>query len=103
MADGRVDSMSLVKLIVAGALFGFYWQGELWIPMFQFHPDGMSVRSGLTAVLAELESTHDGWALAGWFLCPSPWLCGRKPIDVIQKDGPSVLAAARIDRYIAYG
>ena len=99
----HVDFIGLAKLMVSGAIFSFEWGGSHWIPMFQFNLADLTVKPAARSVLAELNTTFDGWSLAEWFTQPNDWLAGRPPIDVIDSDLPVVLDAARADRFIANG
>ena len=99
---GRGSFSTLARRIVAGEVFGFEWRHTFWIPMFQF-TDGLEVKPGLKAVLAELASEYDGRRLADWFVEPNGWLEERRPIDVIDESPDDVLQAARADRFVATG
>jgi hypothetical protein len=99
----RGDYISLARLLVNGGVFGFTWRGVLWIPMFQFELRDLAVKSGSRLVLAELASTFDNWAVATWFAEGNSWLDGRPPVDMLDRDLPKVLEAARAGRFIAAG
>jgi hypothetical protein len=96
----RGDFVSLARLIASGSVFGFAWRESFWIPMFQFELRDLSLKPNGQAVLAELGGTYSGWSLASWFAEPNDWLYGRRPVDLLNTDLPSVLSAARADRYI---
>jgi hypothetical protein len=91
----RGDYVSLARLLVAGAVFGFDWRDTLWIPMFQFEPQDLELKRGPRQVLARLSGELDGWALAAWFTQANDGLDGRRPVDVLDADLPAVLRAAR--------
>jgi len=97
------DYLGLARRIVAREVFGFKWRSSLWMPMFQFDPHDLSVRSELRQVLAELSCAFDGWELAAWFVEGNTWLAGRRPVDTLYTDLPAVRDAARADRFIAAG
>lgn len=97
------DYTSLVRLVVSRRVFGFEWQHEFWVPMFQFELRDLSLKSRQLAVLDELVGIFDGWSLAAWFADPNPWLADQRPVDLLDTDLPAVLAAARADRFVATG
>lgn len=104
MEDHRLgDFLSLARLIVSRQVFAFEWRDTFWIPMFQFDQRDLSVKKGSRQVLAELASVFDGWTLAAWFAQPNSWLKDRLPVDLLDSHPGSVLAAARVDRFIATG
>lgn len=100
---GRGGSASLAGLIDGGAVFGFDWRRDFWIPMFQFELRDLSLKTAPHEVLAELAAEFDGWNLAAWFAQRNSWLNERRPVDVLDANLPAVLAAARADRFIAAG
>ncbi len=97
------DHVSLARLIVARAVFGFKWHGQFWIPMFQFELHDLSIKMAHRQVLVELAPVFDSWSLAVWFAQPNSWLCGQSPVNVLGNNLPAVLDAARADRFIANG
>ena len=97
----RGDIASLARLIVGAEIFSFEWDDTFWVPMFQFVPGALAVKPGPRQVLAELSRVYDGWTLAVWFARPNSWLNGCRPVDRLDADLPTVLAAARADRFIA--
>jgi hypothetical protein len=99
----RGDAVSLAKLIISGNIFGFEWQGNFWIPMFQFDFRDLSIRQAPRKVRAELGGVFDGWTLSVWFVQPCVWLNGQSPIDLLEADLPAVLEAARSERFVATG
>lgn len=103
-ADRRVgDYVSLARHVGKGEVFGFEWQHALWIPMFQFDLDDLSVREQPRQVRVELEGHFAGWDVADWFVQRNVWLGRRRPVDLLSSDLPAVLQAARADRFIAAG
>jgi uncharacterized protein (DUF2384 family) len=45
--------------------------------------------------LAALRTRLSGeWQMALWFTTPSPWLDGRRPVDLLHSDPEAVLRAA---------
>jgi hypothetical protein len=100
---GSGGFVSLAKLIVCAEVFGFEWRHGFWVPMFQFSPEELTIKPATKAVLAELGSAFDDWDLATWFVRPNSWLGERRPLDLLQSELPSVLQAARADRFAATG
>jgi hypothetical protein len=93
----------LARWIVTRQVVSFTWQSHTLLPMFQFDPADMALRAGPREVTLELAGAFDSWDLASWFAQPNAWLQGEAPVDVIARDQPSVLRAARADRFIAAG
>jgi|688.fasta_scaffold16678_14 hypothetical protein len=91
----------LSRRLAAGEMFGWAWQGELWLPLFQVVWPELAVRPSASRVLAELRGVFDDWSLAQWFVQPSAWLRGQRPVDQIATNPGAVLLAARGDRVIA--
>jgi hypothetical protein len=91
------DAVSLARRVHSGQVFGFEWRGNLWIPMFQFEPDDLSVRSGPQQVRAALPEGCEGWALAAWFARPSAALLDERPVDVMGVNLAAVVEAARCE------
>ncbi len=99
----RGDFVSLARLIASGEVFCFEWRSSLWIPMFQFDRDDLSIKPGARQVLSELSTVFDGWTIAVWFAQRNSWLNEQRPVDLLDSNLPLVLQAARADRYIAAG
>ena len=97
------DFVTLADLIGSHDVFGFEWRAMLWVPMFQFELCDLSLKRCSRMVLAELSAVFDRWMLALWFAEPNSWLSDRRPVDVLDANLPSVLRAARTDRFIATG
>lgn len=76
-------------------VISFEWQSNRWMPLFQFNPAGLSLRTGLVNVLDALTGVCDDWELATWFALPNPWLAERNPADMLAVAAPHVLKAAR--------
>ena len=79
----------------------FEWQSEGWLPLFQFDRLDMTIRSQIKPVVAELSCIYGPWDLAFWFSQPNPWLACRTPADSLLSDLPTVLQAARADRFVS--
>jgi hypothetical protein len=87
-------AVSLAQLIDTGEAFGFEWRRTVWIPMFQFNPDDLSVKADAQDVRAALPSQWSGWSLASWFAAPNARLDGRNPVDMLGRHLHDVLLAA---------
>jgi hypothetical protein len=88
-------AVSLAKRIYTGQVFGFEWRASLWIPMFQFDADDLSLKGGAQQVRAALPALWSGWAVASWFAAPNALLGGHLPANRLDPDLDSVLRAAR--------
>ena len=77
--------------------------GEVWLPLFQFDLDIGTIRTEASQTLATLNPAFEGWEIVTWFVEPNSWLGGDAPICVFFHDIPSVLQAARTDRFVAAG
>lgn len=95
------NANSLADLIKSNEVFGFDWRRVKWVPLFQFNLLTLVATQETKKVLAELAGVFDDWTLAVWFVQASPFLAGRRPVDVIDKDSALVIAAASGDRLIA--
>lgn len=102
---GRVAQpiSALARSMVSGQAISFSWQSCVLLPMFQFEPSTMSLRSGPRQVSLEIRGVFDDWDLAQWFVEPNSWLHDATPIDLMESDLAAVLQAARADRFIARG
>ena len=89
------DAVSLTKLVCTGQVFGFEWRASLWIPMFQFDADDLSLKAGPQRVRAELPPLWSGWTLASWFAAPNARLDGRSPTDTLDSNLDAVLTSAQ--------
>jgi len=89
------DCSSLARLIVAGAVSGFKWHGDLWIPMFQFDLRDLSLKPSPGQVRAELGPAFYGWTAAAWFARRNRELAGQRPVNLLDTQLATVLEAAR--------
>jgi hypothetical protein len=94
---------SVLQQIASASVFSFEWQQVFWVPMFQFGTPGLVPKDSVAEVLAELADVFDGWSLATWFSLPNCWLKDQRPVDLLDSQRALVLAAARVDRFIANG
>jgi hypothetical protein len=97
----RGAGASLSKLVASDQIFGFERDDTFWVPMFQFELDELRVRPAALKVRAELAAEFDGWEVASWFAEANVYLRDRRPVDLLDTNLREVLAAARIDRFIA--
>jgi hypothetical protein len=97
------DFVTLARMLGAHEVFGLRWRGTFWIPIFQFDLIDLSVKPAPQTVRNELGRCFDDWELASWFTSPNLWLQGRTPVDLLDSDSPSVLEAARADRFVVEG
>lgn len=93
----------LAHWIVAGRIVSFEHQGTTWIPMFQFEPASMQLLAGVADTIEALAPAFDEWELALWFASPNDALHGAAPAGVVARNAAAVLAAARLDRFVALG
>ena len=89
------EAVSLARLIHADRVFGFEWRGSLWIPMFQFNRDDLSITPAPQAVRAELPELWSGWTVANWFAMPNARLEWQRPVDQLSSDFAAVVQAAQ--------
>jgi hypothetical protein len=76
-------------------------QDSGWNPMLD--PADLSFRRALQDVRSELGRSFDDSELMTWLASPNVWLQSRVPADLLGSDVPSVLVAARTDRFVAEG
>ena len=99
---GAGGGTTLARRIARSDVLAFPWNGQYWLPWFQFDPVTQQVRPVVTAILAELSGVLDGWDLTQWFVEPDPVLGGRSPLQMIDHPA-AVLPAARFARFVARG
>lgn len=69
---------------------------ELLYPGFQFNADGKPrpvIASALEWLRSDSHTTD--WQAALWFVTPTSWLAGRRPVDLLEIDPDAVIEAAR--------
>ena len=93
----------LARWIVSREIVSFEIDSQRWLPMFQFVRPLMTVHSGVSRVIGELNGVFDELELAEWFATPNSWLAGILPAMLISTNMDEVLAAARADRFVAVG
>ena len=101
--QGMTDVSPLASWLLKRQVISVEWQSKIWLPLFQFSPTGMVLRTGLSSVLAELVVCYDEWGLADWFAQSNVWLADSAPADVLAVAAPQVLIAARAARCVDVG
>ena len=74
-------------------IFAVQRGGRFLYPAFQFDAQGLP-RKVISKVLAALGDAVGGWQTALWFVTPSGWLDGEKPVDLLDRKPDAVLDAA---------
>jgi hypothetical protein len=97
---GRGSAVSLAKRIYTGDVFGFEWRENMWIPMFQFDADDLSIARGAQQVRALLPLMWPGWSVASWFAAPNVRLDNQRPVDLLLTDLPAVLRVANGGQWV---
>ena len=103
IAATRGRPVATASAMAARALVAFAWQGAGWLPLFQFNLADMTPKPGIHDVLGELSRVFDRVTLSRWFLQSNCSLRGRSPVQVIDVSPDDVVAAARLDRFVAAG
>jgi hypothetical protein len=93
----------VVPFVCGETPISFEWNGQLWLPWFQFVPNGFKVRPEPARVIRELATVFDGWDMANWFAQPNLWLANARPVHLLDRSLSDVIGAARADRFIAAG
>lgn len=93
----------VVQWIASRTVVAFRGPNAWLLPLFQFDLPLGRVRPCVSPVLAELRGFLDDREIALWFVNPNVWLDGAQPALVMFRKLPSVLVAARADRYVACG
>lgn len=100
---GGPSSDALARWISNRELICFDWQGQVWLPLFQFDRRDRTPDLRLCPVLVELTQIYDDWEVAVWCSLPNPWLDQRVPVDTLPYDPGAVLEAARAERFALNG
>jgi hypothetical protein len=90
------NAVSLAKLVYTDQVFGFEWRAKLWIPMFQFDAENLSLKATAQRVRSALPSPWHGWILASWFATPSAALDGCSPANMLDSDFDAVMRTASL-------
>jgi len=102
LGDGK-DRAKLIGSITSGQILSFQWRQSYWVPIFQFEIGGTVQKNSARQVILELDDTFDDWEKVVWFVQPNVWLAGAKPLELIERQLPEVMHAARADRFVAAG
>jgi len=105
LLEGEVEQglSTLARWIALRQVISFEWQGQIWLPLFQFDRRDMSIHPQLMPILSELRGVFDAWEAAHWFARPNSTLDGLSPAEAFRDDPASVLQAARTDRFTIDG
>ncbi len=90
----------LDELLDRDQLRSITWRAQRWLPVFQFHPDGLTPRADVAVIAGELAGGMDAAEILAWFACSNESLDGETPITRLRKGLLAVLDAARLDRFI---
>lgn len=88
----------LARWIAAREIVSFEEFGVLWIPTFQFEPNGWSIRNGVQTSCVVLGGVMDDRGIATWFATENEDLAHEVPAMVVARDMQAVLQAARLRR-----
>ena len=89
----------LARWMAQRTVLSLEWHAEVWLPLFQFERQHMTVKPALEPVLAALNPVFTPWELAHWCAQPHRWLDGQSPADALETDAAGVLRAACADRF----
>jgi hypothetical protein len=90
---------ALASSIARRGVLSLQWHCELWMPLFQFERQGMTIKPTLEPVFKALNPVFSPWGLAHWCSQPNRWLDGESPADTLDADAARVLRAACADRF----
>jgi len=90
----------LDDLLDGDQLRGITWRSQRWLPAFQLHPDGLTPRADVAVIAAKLAGGMDAAEILAWFACRNASLDGETPIARLGTGLPTVIDAARLDRFI---
>jgi len=99
LAPRLLDVAALDRSISQRSVLTLQWQADVWMPLFQFERQSMSIKPTLGPVFAALTSVCTPWALAHWCARPNQWLDGESPADTLDADAARVLRAACAERF----
>ena len=85
----------LARWIAGREIIGLEFQGEVWLPLFQFDLDSGGVRPEAAQVIVTLTPAFDGRELLLWFVEPNTWLDGDVPVHLILRD-PAICFRRRV-------
>ncbi len=90
---------ALARSIAQRSVLSLQWHADVWMPLFQFERQSMTVKPIMGPVFAALNSVCTPWALAHWCAQPNQWLDGESPADILDADATRVLRAACAERF----
>lgn len=90
---------TLGRAITSRTVISLDWNGQRWLPLFQFEPGDLAVRAPVRALIDELSDVLDDWELADWFVEPNAWLHGAAPLPCVDTDFARVHDTARALRF----
>lgn len=102
LGNGK-DRTELIRSITSGQILSFQWRQSYWVPIFQFEIGGTVQKNCARQVILELTDTFDDWEKVVWFVQPNVWLEGARPLELMERQLPDVMHAARADRFVAAG
>jgi hypothetical protein len=91
----------VARWIVGREVVCYEWRSQTMLPLFQFDLPQAALRPSVARVIRELRDLYTDSSLAMWFVEPSLWLNGAKPVQMIGTAPDAVLEAARADRWVA--
>ena len=93
--------LSRVARWIAGRdIVSLAWQGQVWIPLFQFERPSLDLAAPVADLVRALRPVYDDWELAEWFTRPHDLLSGRHPLAMLACDPSAAMEAARRDHFI---
>jgi hypothetical protein len=90
---------TLARWISLRRVLSLEWNADVWLPLFQFERQCMTIKPTFVPVLAELNQAFTPWELAYWCAQPHRWLDGDSPANMLDADAPRVLRAACSDHF----
>jgi hypothetical protein len=101
MFKGRSDLgvMTLARWMAQRTVLSLEWHADVWVPLFQFELQHMTVKPAMVPVLAVLNPVCTPWELAHWCAQPHRLLDGQSPADALDAGATQVLRAACADRF----
>jgi hypothetical protein len=94
-----LDVETLAHWMAQRTVISLEWHADVWLPLFQFERQHMTVKPALEPVLAALNPVFTPWELAHWCAQPHRWLDQQSPADALDSDAAGVLRAACADRF----
>ena len=95
------DVARLAAWILERRVMSFEWQGDLWLPLFQFNQSDMAPTQATLQVVQAMNPVLGPWALAAWFARAHTLLENRSPADALDTSFPDVMRAAGAEPVIA--